>query len=283
MDFKSLVETLESLPPLSDSTLLIQRLYAEGAQNVSIERLKIIIESDVLLSTNILKVINAPAYGFSRKITSISQAITLFGTQIIYTLVMHYAMQEKIVANLRAYNITNEKFNDICHLQSALVMQWYTNVDKKRAQFIAPLALMMEIGKLILAKQITLEGRIKEFKDGLVLCENIVIYEDSFSETSSYFLSALLFDHWNLEPLYVQILKGLDYERQYADKLKEYIEILDVVRTAINVKEMLTDASIKKASDMVALMKLDIHQFQSAAQRVKQTYVQNSKMKGEVK
>ncbi|MDD2904920.1 MAG: HDOD domain-containing protein [Sulfurimonas sp.] len=276
MDFKSLVNTIETLPPLSESAVLIQRLYAEGAHNVNVVRLIKIIESDVLLSANVLKMINAPAYGFYRQITSVSQAVTLFGTQTIYALVIRYAMHEKLVANLRAYNISNDLFNDICHLQSALLTQWYSKTDIKRAQFLAPLALLMEIGKLILAKVVTQEGKIKEFKEGLAFCTDIVTYEDSVCGTSSYYLSALLFDHWDMEPLYVQMLKGLDYERDYSEKLQEYIEILDVIRTAINVKEILSVESIQKASHLVSLMGLDEHYFESVAKRIKQTYLQNS-------
>lgn len=275
MDFNSLVKTIESLPPLSESTVLIQSLYANGAHNVNIVRLTKIIESDVLLSANILRMINAPAYGFYRQITSVSQAVTLFGTQTIFALVMSYAMHEKLVANLRPYGITNDKFNDICHLQNTLTLQWYSKVDIRRAQFLAPLALFMEIGKLVLAKVVTQEAKIKEFKDGLLVCNDMVEYEDSFFGTSSYYVCALLFDHWNLEPLYVQMLKGLDYERDYSEKLQEYIEILDVIRTAINVKEILTNESIQKASNMVSLMGLDEHYFESVARRVKLTYIQN--------
>jgi HD-like signal output (HDOD) protein len=276
MNFQELVNTIESLPPLSDSTLLIQKLYSNGAHNVNIVRLTKIIESDVLLSANILRMINVPAYGFYRQITSVAQAVTLFGTQTIFALVVSYAMHEKLVANLRPYGITNDKFNDICHLQSTLLTQWYAKIDLKRAQFLAPLALLMEVGKLVLAKVITQEGKIKEFKDGLLKSDNMVAYEDSYFGTSSYYVGALLFDHWNLEPLYVQMLKGLDYERDYSPKLQEYIEILDVIREAINVKEILTNESIQNASKMVTLMGLDASYFESVARRVKQTYIQNS-------
>jgi HD-like signal output (HDOD) protein len=276
MDFKSLVETIESLPPLSDSAVLIQKLYVDGSSNVNIARLTKIIESDVLLSANILRMINAPAYGFYRQITSIPQAVTLFGTETIFALVISYAMHEKLVANLRAYGITNETFNDVCHLQSTLLTQWYSKIDLRRAQFLAPLALFMEIGKLVLAKVVTQKAKIKEFKDGLMECKSIVEYEDSLFGTTSYYVGALLFHHWNLEPLYVQMLKGLDYERDYSPKLQEYIEILDVIREAINVKAILTNESIKNAAKMVTLMGLDASDFESVARRVKQTYIQNS-------
>ena len=92
MDYEALVKTIESLPPLSDTTVLIQKLYAEGAENVDIIKLVRIIESDALLTANILKMINAPIYGFSTKIASVAQAVSLFGTHTVYGLVLSYAM-----------------------------------------------------------------------------------------------------------------------------------------------------------------------------------------------
>ena len=65
MDYETLIKTIDSLPPLSDTAVLIQKLYAEGAENVDIIKLVRIIESDALLAANILKMINAPFYGFS--------------------------------------------------------------------------------------------------------------------------------------------------------------------------------------------------------------------------
>ncbi len=167
MTFDTLVNKIESLPPLSDSTVLIQQLYAEGAENVDIIKLVRIIETDALLTANILKMINAPLYGFSKKIASLSQAVALFGTEIVYGLVIKYAMQEKILANTKAYSISASKFNDVCHLQSALITQWYSKIDLRHSQFLAPIALIMETGKLILAREIDSSAYTVEFKKGL--------------------------------------------------------------------------------------------------------------------
>ncbi len=67
MNFDSIIAQVNSLPPLSDAAVFVQRLYAEGAENVDIIKLVKIIESDALLAVNILKMINAPFYGFSKK------------------------------------------------------------------------------------------------------------------------------------------------------------------------------------------------------------------------
>jgi len=277
MKFNAIVQRIDSLPPLSNATVFIQQLYAEGAENVDIIKLVRIIESDALLTLNILKMINAPIYGFSRKIASISQAVTLFGTEIVYGLVMNYSIMEALKANTSSYGVSGSEFNDVCHLQSALMMQWYSKVDLRHAQFLAPLALVMEAGKLVLVREIESSDYVQEFKEGLAECSCIEEYENSLLGTTSYYISGLLFEHWNLEPLYVDMLKGLDFKQKSGFKMEYYIDTLHVVRTAINVKDVLTETSIQKASLFVEDMNLDVDHFIHVAKRIKETYERSRK------
>ena len=275
MDFEGIVNQIESLPPLSDTALLVQNLYKDGAQNVNIIKLVRAIESDALLAANILKMINSPLYGFSRKIVSISQAVTLFGTQIIFGLVVRFSIESVVVANLRAYGVSNTVFNDVCHMQSSLMSQWYSKVDLRHSQFLTPLALIMESGKLVIAKEVTSSGSIKSFSQGLKKYDDISHFENSFFGTSSYYVSGLLFEHWNLEPLYVDMLKGLDFEHEASSKMGIYVDTLDVVRTAVNVKNILTDESIAQASDIVGEMGLNTEYFESVAHTIRENYLES--------
>jgi len=273
MNYEDVVNNIESLPPLSDSANLIKKLYEEGAENVNIIQLVRIIESDALLTANILKMINAPYYGFSRKIASVAQAVSLFGTNIVYGLVINYAVSERIIAKTHAYNVSASNFNDICHMQSNLMIQWYSKIDLRHAQFLAPLALIMEAGKLIVADEVDKSAYIVEFQDGLKKCDAVEIYEYELIGTTSYYLSGLLFEHWNLEPLYVKMLKNLDIEvDNVREKMDYYIETLNVIRTAINVKDVLTDESIEKASIIVENLDLDTEHFKNVAHRIKKSY-----------
>ncbi len=277
MTFENIVKHIESLPPLSDSAILIEKLYAEGAENVDIIKLVRIIESDALLTANILKMINAPFYGFSKKIASVAQAVSLFGTNIVYGLVMSYALNEKLVANLSPYGVSSVKFNEICHLQSTLLTQWHSKIDLRHAQFLAPLALIMEAGKLILANEISASDYAKEFKKGLANCNSVEDYEDELVGTTSYYVSGVLFEHWNLEPLYVRMLKNLDYnEEELTFKMEYYIKTLNVVRTAVNIKDILTDKSIANASKLVKDMDLDEEYFEHVAKRIKTSYMKKN-------
>jgi len=270
MNYEALVNRVESLPPLLDTAQLIRSLYADGIQNVDIVKLVKVIESDALLSANILHMINSPLYGFSKQINSVSQAVTLFGTQMIFGFVVRYSINAVVIANLRAYGVSNERFNEVCHLQSALVHEWYSKIDLAYAQFLTPLALIMESGKLILAKELASNAKIKEFSDGLKAAQNISLYENEIFNTSSYYISALLFEHWNFNPLYVEILKSLDFEHSNTQKILKFVDILDVVRLAVNVKSVFTQNSINEASAVLDEIGEDKALFLEAVAKIKQ-------------
>ncbi len=278
MDFKSLVDTIESLPPLSNAAVLIQKLYENGAAEVNITKLVRLIESDAVLSANVLKMINSPLYGFTKQIASVSQAVTLFGTEMIQGLVLHYAINERMKANTEMFGVSPGIFNDVCQLQSSLVMQWYSKIDTRQAQFLAPLALIMESGKLVMAKDIMKNNYAQKFREGYLSAKSTVEYEDSVYQTSSYYVSGILFDHWNLEPLYVEILKSLDYEPEYkTDKIESYTATLDVIKTAVNPREILTKESVLRAARIVKDLGFDEQNFINVALRIKKTYIQKLK------
>jgi hypothetical protein len=130
----------------------------------------------------------------------------------------------------------------------------------------------MEAGKLILVREIETSDYVKEFKKGLKESSSIEEYEHSLLDTTSYYISGLLFEHWNLEPLYVDMLKGLDFKHDDGFKMEYYIDTLHIVRTAVNVKEILTDKSIEKACLLVEDMNLDSDYFRHIAHRIKETY-----------
>lgn len=272
MDFLGIVKEIDELPPLSNVASIVHNLYENGSENVNILKLVRAIESDSILSANILHMINAPYYGFSKKIASVSQAVTLFGTDLIYGLVVNYAIHSIMQANVRAYGITNEKFNAVCHMQSALISQWYSKIDLRHAQFLAPLALIMETGKLVVSREVTKKGSIKEFAQGIKESEDTTIFEHELFGSSSYYISGLLFEHWNMEPLYVDILKGLDYEHPSNLQMDAYITSLDIVRVAVNVKEVFTKHSIENACELIEETGFMVDDFLNVAKRIKEKY-----------
>jgi len=282
MTFKNIIKNIDSLPPLSNAAHVVQKLYASGLENINIKRLIKVIESDAMLAANILKMINMPYYGFRQKIVSISQAVMLVGASRIHMLVINYAISEKLKADPSIYGFSGTQFNDLCQLQSSLMFGWYSKIDMQDAKFLSPLALIIESGKLILAAEVLKSDYVGEFRKGFNECESIEEYEKSIIDTTSYYLTALLFEHWNLEPKYVDILKNLDFP-QDLKMLKEKKKItkkhiicipaLNVIRTAINAKDILSDISIKKASKLVSEMGENGKEFEEVAFALREIYL----------
>lgn len=276
MTYESMIKNIDDMPPLSDIARVMQSLYASGVENVDVKKLTHMIESDVMLTANVLKMINSPYYGFKNRISSVSQAVALFGIQKIYALVINFAMSKQLKANTAIYGFNNAQFNEMCILQSSLMMQWYATVDIRSTHILAAIALIMESGKIIVSKELHASDYLEEYRKGFLACTNIQEFEKEFLDTTSYYLSSILFEHWNLEPIYVRVLKALDSLDKSAeerdDVTRKYANAIDVIRTAINLKEVLTDQSIEKASKKVKEMGLDSEGFEVVAYKVKKKY-----------
>ncbi|MCD6191335.1 MAG: hypothetical protein J7K14_07375, partial [Sulfurimonas sp.] len=201
------------------------------------------------------------------------------------------------------YGFNNAQFNEMCILQSSLMMQWYAKVDLRDTHILTSLALIMESGKIIVSKELHDSDYLETYREGFLACTNIQDFEREFLGTTSYYLSAILFEHWNLEPVYAEVLKELDpneedeaakesdkVTKEYANAIldpknknkkveeganavvKQYAAAIDVIRTAINLKEVLTEESIKKACVKVNEMGLDGERFETVALRIKKKY-----------
>ncbi|MDD2357566.1 MAG: HDOD domain-containing protein [Thiovulaceae bacterium] len=274
MTYESLVKNIEKMPPLSDIVTGVRSLYAGGVENVNTKKLANVIESDALLSANILKIVNSPLFGLSQKISSIPHAVTVCGVERTYSIVLHYAMNLQLQADTAIYGFNSTQFNEMCILQSSLMMQWYARINIKDAQFMSLLAFIMESGKIVILKELMASDQVEVFREGFLACTNIQEFEREFFGITSYYLSALLFEHWKLEPIYVEILKELDFKSKELDpKMQEYINAVHVIRTAINLKEVLTDASIEKACHIIENdMQLSSDKFRVVAGKIRELY-----------
>lgn len=280
MSFESLVNRIETLPPLSDCAQQIMSLYSQNEDDIDVRKLTRLIESDALLTANILGMINDPKLGFNNKITSVGQAITLFGTRIIKGFILSFIMKEHIRLDMSPYGISNARFNDMCHLQAALVFQWYMSVDIRRAQVLVPLCMIMETGKAIFAQEMGQSDYANLFTEEIYYAQNMQEVEHKYSDTSSYYIGGLLFEHWNFSPRYTEIMKSLDFDQEEYDVDQLDLDILDVIRTAINIKGFLTKENLDKATELVKELGLDEASFMKAALRIKNAYEDTRRQKG---
>ncbi len=279
MLFEALVKRIDTLPPLSDSAQKILKLYAEDEDHIDLRKLTRLIEDDTLLTADILAMINDPKFRFSNKITSVAQALTLFGIRIVKGFILAIVMKDHMRVDMSAYGISNEKFNDMGHLQAALLFQWYMSVDIKRAQVLVPLALIMETGKVIFAQEMASSDYLHLFTEEIYAAKNMEEVEYKYSETTSYYVGGMLFEHWNFSRRYIDIMKCLDFDVEDEEVDPLDIHILDIIRQAVNIKGFMSEDNLEKACVLVRELGMDEAVFMKAALRVKNAYNASKKIK----
>jgi len=245
MGFESIVERIKSIPPLPESIIKVEELYAKG--DPSLPELVNIVEKDPVLTANILAAVNSPLYYFSKDIVSVHQAVTLFGMASVRGFILSSVANNNFKFDMTPYGIDNQEFQTISQMQSNLMFQWYMSINVEEAKFLVPIAFLMDIGKIIIAKEVAESDYKDEFTRMIREGKDITEAEKLFTEMTSAEVTSLLFEHWNFNSLFVNVIKDSD-DPYYANKeIEKFCEAVDVVKTCINVKEPLTEDSFRAA------------------------------------
>ena len=255
-------EEIKNFPPLPTSIAAIQELCM--AQDVNINALTKVIENDPMLSANILKSVNSPLYGMSKEVSSVHQAVMLFGVSMIRGFAAANAIKKTLPLDLSPYNITIEKLTETSVLQLALLREWYGIVDKQRLPSLLSATFLMELGKLVVSKKVIKSGEKEAFLQQSTQGKTLSDIEKSYTGHESYAIAGMMFDHWHFETSLIETLSSMHNPSHGGNG-----EILNVISCAINVHETLTEASLKRAYHAIEAFGLDKEAFEKAVELVK--------------
>lgn len=272
MSYIPIIARVDSLPPLPESVLELEKLFSQG--DADIDKIVKIIEKDPSLMADILSKVNAPLYGFRQNIVSILQAITLLGSSQIRSIVLSSSIQRDFDIDLTPYNISTAEFSKISIIQSELMFQWYMGINIDLARIATPVAFLMETGKVLIAKDVIENGKTEEFQKDLVESEDITYTENAHTMMSTAQINALIFKHLNLNEIFWESMQYLDGEKDTPEHLQDIVLALQIVRTAINTQDILSDFSIANATTLLQQNSLSIDAFQRAVKRVKIKYLE---------
>lgn len=258
-----MVDEIKALPPLPASVVRIQELCMSS--DTDIEELSRVIENDPMLSANILKSVNSPLYGMSKEISSIKQAVMLFGISMIRGFAAANAIKKAVAIDLSPYNITIDDVSRVSTLQSALVREWYRNVDKSMLPLLQSSAFLMELGKLAASLKVIGSGEFDRFLSEVQQDKPLVEIERCYLGYSSYEIAAMMFEHWNFETTLTDTLR----EVGRMDTKHPYGKVLTVVAKAVNVRDPLSDKALEEAREMIDLFGLNRNAFEEAVDFLK--------------
>jgi HD-like signal output (HDOD) protein len=267
----SILKKIKALPPLDDTIVKIQKICTD--KNSSLSELVQVVEGDPMLTANILKSSNSPLYGFSREIKNISHAISLFGMATIRGFALSSAIKQNIKIDLTPYNINNAKFLDISVIQSALMFNWYSKVDRSMLDILVPASFMMEVGKIIIAHEIIEQNKEDNFLQALRSITSISELSTLENETigfSNEEVTAKIFEQWNLESELVETIRYSNDPTKAPEHLQTYASALFAVKSCINIFGVLEDEQIEEALAVISRYELNQEAFLQAVNKVQE-------------
>lgn len=266
MSFESIVDRVKSIPPLPESVMKIEKLFLQ--RDPDFDELVKIVEEDPVLTADILAIANSPLYAFSKTVVSVKQAITLFGMHTIRGFVLKSITDKSFKFDLSPYGISNEGFKKMASLQSLLMFQWYMSIDVEEASRLVPIAFLMDIGKIIVANEVSQSDYKDEFTRMITEDNSLRNAEELFVGVSSTKVTAMLFKHWNFNEIFSDVVRYSDTPLEAEPNYIHLSKAVNVVKTSINVQEILTESSIAQALQKAREFDMDIDKLARTTKRI---------------
>jgi len=241
----NILEKIESLPPLPKTITEIEE-FRRKSEKEAFELLQIV-EKDALIISTLLKVSNSAMFGFRSKVETPSRAINLLGINFTISIAIGGTVQNLLMTNLEAYSISSDDFMRASNLASTLTHLWVSKFDYDLKEELLLPALLQEAGKFILADVIATEGNIEEFKQKVSSGQSIAYTEKEITGLTTSEITAKIFRHWKLSDNLVGMIENVDDVSKCDDSVLQKSQILDVIKTACNVSDPLSDENCEKA------------------------------------
>lgn len=267
---QEIYKSIKNLPALDDTVIEIQKICQN--EDSSMQELVAVINKDPMLTANILKTANSPLYGFSKEITDVGRAISLFGMATIRGFVLKEAIKKSFSIDLSPYNIANSTFLKIVEFQSALMFGWYTQINANMLKILSPASFMMEIGDIIIARELIKNNLADEFKTKITKVQDLdelCGIELEFIQATSQEVTAQIFRHWRLEEEMVESIFHSQNPNKADENIKPLAKALKIVKTAVNPLGILSDKNMEVALRLIDAYGFEQNQFTTITQTLK--------------
>jgi HD-like signal output (HDOD) protein len=263
---KTLLENIDAIPALPESVQAVERVYADPES--TFEDMSKVIESDPLLTANILRIVNSPMYGLNSKLTSVATAISLLGKDAIRTFVLSSAVDSSFTIDLSPYKMSKEDFTKACDTQLAVMINWLIRGESKSLPILAPAAFLVDLGRVIIAKTLLDDNKAELIQNALESGEDIDAAEKEACGAKTTDVTATLFHTWGLDPDIVHIIRySEDPEGANPDEQRIAAQ-LKVVRETVMPNGEITEESMAIAKDTIEEFDLNLEAYEKAVAKV---------------
>lgn len=141
---------IEAMPALSPVFVRLTSLLQDPNANAT--DFEKTIEHDPGLTANLLRLANSPVYGFSGKIQSVRQAVSLLGTKQLADLAAAVALTGVLPDRLPGYEIDSREFWYHCVAVATMAQELAAELKMGALDWVFTAGLLHDIGKLAIAE-----------------------------------------------------------------------------------------------------------------------------------
>ncbi|MFH0710233.1 MAG: HDOD domain-containing protein [Pseudomonadota bacterium] len=238
----SMINSIKSLPPLPKTVIDMQRVCNDP--NSSISDLVKTVDHDPMIVANLLKAANSPLYSLRREISSVAQAVSLFGMSMTRSIGLGNSVRKLLNVDMEPYGISSDRFAEISSMQAVLAQKWYSQIDRAKADKLFLAAFLQETGKIVIASDIIQEDVVTSFKSDIEVAIDISSVERSYVEATTAEVAAAIFTHWNFDKEFVSMIEYSEAPENAPDELKELSMVLSVIKTIMPINDPLSERAI---------------------------------------
>ena len=227
IDRAEILANIRSLPTFSQTVVQLAQLLRD--EDAGPSEYEAVVQVDIALTANLLRMANSAYFGFSRKISSVREAITLLGGRRLFELAAMAAVDAVVPPTLPGYGIDSAAY--WCHSVAVAVLA--ERLAKERKLAIPTLTftsgLLHDIGKLVIGSFLAsrledLRGRLSQEGRSLLDCEREMLGADHAQ------IGAELAQVWNLPDEVVRVVR-FHHEPSHAELSKGDV-VVDLVHSA---------------------------------------------------
>ncbi|WP_353662987.1 HDOD domain-containing protein [Hydrogenimonas sp. SS33] len=266
---EKIIRKIKSLPPLPESVRKVREICdnPEG----TIRELVPIVKEDPMFTADILKAANSPLYGFSRQITSIDQAVALFGMGTIQGFAISYAVRQNFKIDLSPYNADNKRLQEVSSMQNALTFQWGRPQVQTRQAEMMTTSLLMELGKAVASLVLEETGKAEAFSRRIAEAETLEetdAVEKEFLGITSEWIAALMFKHWQFNDDMIEMMRFVTTPEEAPEEIAKQTKILHVVKEAVPFTKPLCESCVQNAYEKADRFGLDAESLHEMIEKI---------------
>ncbi len=195
---KELNKYIESLQPLETSVQNVRKISMDP--NSSTKDLAAAITQDPIMTSQVLKTVNSPIYGFRQEISGVNHAVSLLGKDKISAIILQDTFRKQVAAiDLSPYGITEKTFYEISKMRLDLMTFWFSKVSLKELALLSTSALLGNLGQILIAQEAINEKLKDDFHTIVTQTNDPKAAEAQFFNTTTEDVTGDILAYWGLE------------------------------------------------------------------------------------